>query len=63
MSPVEDISNFQCVNFEASTSGDDGQQSLTSLNCITVRNGECYNQQVNFFFFSLQFYNHKVSSN
>lgn len=51
MSPVEDISNFQCVNFEASTSGDDGQQSLTSLNCITVRNGECYNQQVNFFFF------------
>ncbi|CAG9532260.1 unnamed protein product [Cercopithifilaria johnstoni] len=46
MSLVEDISNLQCVDFEASTSGDYGQQSLTSMNCATVRNGECYNQQV-----------------
>ncbi|EFO24501.2 Btbd6 protein [Loa loa] len=47
MSPTEDISNLQCIDFEASTNGNSsGQQLLTSVTCITVRNGECYNQQV-----------------
>ncbi|KAL3984666.1 PHR domain family protein [Acanthocheilonema viteae] len=46
MLPVEDISNLQCLDFEASTSGDYGEQSLKALSCATVRNGECYNQQV-----------------
>ncbi|VDK83240.1 unnamed protein product, partial [Onchocerca ochengi] len=46
ISPVEDISNLQCLDFEASTSEDNSQQSLASLSCVTIRNGECYNQQV-----------------
>ncbi|VDO39116.1 unnamed protein product [Onchocerca flexuosa] len=46
MSPVEDISNLQCLDFEASTNEGSSQQSLASVTCVTIRNGECYNQQV-----------------
>uniref|UniRef100_A0A915PUH9 BTB domain-containing protein n=1 Tax=Setaria digitata TaxID=48799 RepID=A0A915PUH9_9BILA len=46
-SSVEDVSNVQCVNYEVdTTNGDNSQQSLSSITCIAVRNGECYNQQV-----------------
>ncbi|MCP9262763.1 BTB/POZ domain-containing protein 6 [Dirofilaria immitis] len=46
MSPVENISNIQCLDFEVIANSGSNQQSLTSINCVTVRNGECYNQQV-----------------
>lgn len=50
-SPAEDISNLQCVNLEAFVDADNGQQFTSFLSCATNRNGECYNQQVNFFHF------------